>query len=468
VVVCLALVAPFLPACRRSNPTGTSAAASSEVPPAPMNGTRQPEPATGVLDLPSLVPKLTPVVVNVTVDSSVRVAPRGFDGPFDFFFGPRGVRPPGEGEGEILHQRAQGSGFIIDGSGRVVTNAHVVQGADTVRVKLQDEREFKATVKGRDPHIDVAVLQIEGARDLPVASLGSSDALRVGESVIAIGNPFGLGQTVTLGIVSAKSRAIGAGPYDDFIQTDAHINPGNSGGPLFNTRGEVVGINTAISAQGSGIGFAIPIDEVKGILAQLYATGHIERGRLGVVVQAIDWPLARALGLDRPRGALIAEVEDGSPARRAGLKERDVIVSIDGRAVDHWQEVPRLIAGRAPGTRVKLEVVRDAKTMTFDVALAQLADTANRNEPSAAAGATDLGVRVEDASEGGALVEQVAPTGPAGSILQRGDVVLEVNRTPVKTAADFDRLVRAAPAKSTLLLRVKRGERTEFVAIERP
>jgi serine protease Do len=330
------LVALALGACRRSSTTGPMIAASENPPAA-----AAPLP-TGTVDIPAIVAKLTPVVVNVTVESTVRVpARREWDWPFDFFFGPPGGRGPRGGEEQMFQQRAMGSGFLIDGAGHVVTNAHVVEGADVVRVKLLDEREFKATVKGRDRHLDVAVLELQGAQNLPVATLGSSDALRVGEPVIAIGNPFGLGHTVTLGIVSAKSRTIGAGPYDDFIQTDAHINPGNSGGPLFDLRGEVVGINTAITAQGSGIGFAIPIDDVKGILPQLIEKGHLDRGRLGVVVQPMDWPLSRALGLDRPRGALVASVEPGSPAEKAGLQERDVIVAVDGKSIDLLFKVRR-------------------------------------------------------------------------------------------------------------------------------
>ena len=247
---------------------------------------------TGTLDVATLVAKLKPAVVNVTVVHEVH-RPRMEGMPFlGRFFGPNGgggMQGPNRDEGggdEVLKQQGLGTGFIIDAEGHILTNAHVVDGADQVRVKLDDEREFEAKVKGKDERLDVAVLEIIGkVNGLPYVSLGSSDQLRVGESVVAIGNPFGLGNTVTTGIVSAKSRTIGAGPYDDFIQTDAAINPGNSGGPLFNTRGQVIGINTAINPNGTGIGFAIPIDLVQDVVPQLLATGHVSRGKLGVVIQ---------------------------------------------------------------------------------------------------------------------------------------------------------------------------------------
>ena len=253
-----------------------------------------------------------------------------------------------------------------------MTNAHVVDDADLVKVKLADDREYRAKVVGKDERLDVAVLQLEDPpSDLPVTSLGSSEALRVGEYVVAIGNPFGLGNTVTMGIVSAKGRTIGAGPYDDFIQTDASINPGNSGGPLFNLRGQVVGINTAINPQGKGIGFAIPIDAVRDVVPQLLATGHVSRGRLGVVIQGMDEDLAKAVGLDHPHGALVEEVEPASPAEKAGIKAGDVIVAVDGQDVPHSEDLPRMVARHAPGTQVKLAVLHDRQKRDVDVTLAR-------------------------------------------------------------------------------------------------
>ena len=270
--------------------------------------------------------------MNITTEQQMHVpngGQFGFPGLGDLFpffnQGQPGQRGrPGDDENggdHVMKQQALGSGFIVDTQGHVVTNAHVIEGADTVKVKLFDDREFRAKVVGKDERLDVAVLQLQNApNDLPAAALGQSDVTRVGEYVVAIGNPFGLGNTVTMGIVSAKGRSIGAGPYDDFIQTDASINPGNSGGPLFNLHGQVVGIDTAINPQGKGIGFAIPIDAVKDVLPQLIATGHVARGRLGVVIQGMDEDLAKALGMDRAHGALVEDVEPGSPAERAGVQ----------------------------------------------------------------------------------------------------------------------------------------------------
>jgi serine protease Do len=317
------------------------------------------------------------------------------------------------------------------------------------------------------------VLELESApHDLPVASLGASDALRVGEYVVAIGNPFGLGNTVTMGIVSAKGRTIGAGPYDDFIQTDASINPGNSGGPLFNLRGQVVGINTAINPQGKGIGFAIPIDAVRAILPQLIATGHVSRGRIGVVIQGMDEDLAKALGMDRPRGALVEDVEPGSPADKAGVKAGDVVVAVDGHEVPRSEDLPRDIASHQPGTHVKLTVLHDKQKRDVDVVLAPLTDQGERAERSRLQGdrqgqaASGLGVGVGD-EDGQVVVERVAPDGPADGKLRAGDVIEEVNHQPVSSASDLASKVRAAPGDKPVLLRVKRGDQSRYVAIER-
>ena len=336
----------------------------------------------GTPDIATLVAKVKPSVVNITTVQAVK-SPRGeFGFPndleelFPFFHqgSPDGSRRrphaprSNEGDGDsVMKQQALGSGFLIDTQGHVVTNAHVIDGADTVKVKLADDREFRAKVVGKDDGLDVAVLKLENApNDLPAAALGGSEATRVGEYVVAIGNPFGLGNTVTMGIVSAKGRSIGAGHYDDFIQTDASINPGNSGGPLFNLRGQVVGINTAINPNGKGIGFAIPIDAVRQVLPQLIATGHVSRGKLGVVIQGMDEDLARALGMEHPHGALVEEVEPGSPAEKGGLKSGDVIVSVDGKDVPHSEDLPRMVASHAPGTQVTLSVLHDKQEARRD------------------------------------------------------------------------------------------------------
>jgi serine protease Do len=423
----------------------------------------------------TLVAKVTPAVVNITTIHDIRAPQSEFEFPFGFDpFGVfPGMRKRGNGGGDqVYRQRALGSGFIIDAAGHVVTNAHVVEEADQVRVKLNDEREFDAKVKGRDPKLDLAVLELVGARDLPSVSLGSSEALRVGEYVVAIGNPFGLGNTVTMGIVSAKSRAIGAGPYDDFIQTDASINPGNSGGPLFNLLGQVVGINTAINPQGRGIGFAIPVDALKDVLPQLLSAGKVARGRLGVAIQSVDPTLARALGLDRPRGAVVAEVEPGGPADRAGLKPGDVILRVDQTDIVHTGELTRTVAKHAPGSKVKVEYLRERATRTVEVTLDELREERAARPESAPQGASpksanDFGVQLSDVPGRGVVVERVAPGGPADGKLEPGDVILEVNRTAVSRASDAAKQVTASPPGRPILLKTKRENVTRFVALER-
>ncbi len=325
--------------------------------------TLPPAPVPASFDVAALADQVRPMVVNITTTQKVSV--RGMDGggmdPFEFFFGGRGGPGPGQGpqRERSMKRQALGTGVIIDPAGYVVTNEHVIHDADEVRVHLSDDRELKAEVVGRDPKLDIALLRIKSAGGLPFAPLGVSEKLRVGESVLAVGNPFGLGHTVTLGIVSAKARTIGAGPYDDFIQTDASINPGNSGGPLFNWRGEVVGINTAIRAGANGIGFAIPIDEVKNVLPQLRDRGHVERGRLGLGFQPVTADLAVAMGLDGTHGAMVSQIEPGGAAARAGIRERDVIVAVNGTPVSHAEELPRRVARNQPGSVIDVTFVRD-------------------------------------------------------------------------------------------------------------
>lgn len=440
---------------------------------------------TGTPDVATLVAKVKPAVVNITTVQEVKVshAMPDFPGFGEFFrmfpHGQDGQSPFGGEQGnggngdEVMKQQALGSGFIIDAQGHVVTNAHVIDGADVVKVKLADDREFRAKVIGKDTRLDVAVLQLQGApKGLPAASLGQSDPTRVGEYVVAIGNPFGLGHTVTMGIISAKGRTIGAGPYDDFIQTDASINPGNSGGPLFDLRGQVVGINTAINPNGKGIGFAIPIDLVKQVLPQLIATGHVQRGRVGVTVQPMDADLAKALGLDHAHGALVEEVESGSPADTAGIKAGDVIVSVDGADVRHSEDLPRMIAPHQPGTQVRLGVWHDHKVVEKSLTLVALKDDGGHGDatPSsqneATPGSQSLGIGVAD-DDGKVVVAHVTPDGPADGKLQRGDVIEELDGSPVKGGSDFVSRVKASPAGRPVLLKVRHGDQSRYVAIER-
>jgi serine protease Do len=422
-------------------------------------------------DVATLVAKVSPAVVNITATQELRLQQSAID-PFEFFFGrqPRQGRP--EQREETLKRRGLGSGFILDG-GRVVTNAHVVENATTVRVTLSDEREFDAKVKGRDERLDLAVLELLGARDLPHVALGQSEQLRVGEYVVAIGNPFGLGNTVTMGIVSAKGRELGAGPYDDFVQTDASINPGNSGGPLFNLRGEVIGISTAINPAGQGIGFAIPIDALKDVLPQLVEKGSVSRGKLGVAIQAVDAHLAKALGLDKARGALVADIEPGSAGDKAGLKPGDVIVSVDQAPVVRAHDLPRLVARKAPGTRVTLEVLgKNMAARKVNATLDELRDIEREGKSPAGTlpppgGRGDFGLELGDDPRGGVVVRGVDRGSTAADAVEPGDVIVEVNGAPVKNAREAATRLRETKSDRPLLLKVLRNGRSLFVAIER-
>ena len=442
-----------------NGPLDLSAPKAAAVAPTALTGTPAPFAAApllpGTVDVATLAARVKPSVVNIT---TVHV----------------GTKPTGFGDAAPYAARALGSGFIVDPRGLVVTNAHVVEGADRVRVKLADEREFEAKVKGRDARLDLALLELVGAKDLPAVSLGSSEALKVGEYVVAIGNPFGLGHTVTMGIVSAKGRTIGAGPYDDFVQTDAAINPGNSGGPLFDVRGQVVGINTAINPEGKGIGFAIPVDALQDVLPQLIAKGHVERGRLGVAVQTVDAALAKALGLESAKGALIGEIEKGGPADRSGLAAGDLILAVDERAIEHSVELPRTIARHAPGEKVALKVLRAKKERLFDVVLDALKDqaveasdaSADPADPADDKPTSKLGVGFGDAPDGGALIRRVEPMSPADGELVPGDVVIEADGAKIPDADAFRRAIKAAPSGKAALLKVRRHGKVQWVGVE--
>jgi serine protease Do len=449
-----------LASCRGSGTkTFTTTLSSAEGPIA------EPRVATPV-DVAALVARVRPTVVNITAMQEVRL-PAGAVDPFEYFFG---RRPRGRSD-EVVKRRALGTGFIVDAAGHVVTNAHLVEDANNVRVTLGDERELDAKVRGRDARLDLAVLELEGLRDHPHAALGSSERLLVGEYVVAIGNPFGLGNTVTMGIVSGKGRELGAGPYDDFIQTDASINPGNSGGPLFNMRGEVVGINTAVNPSGQGIGFAIPVDALKDVLPQLLQRGAVSRGRIGISVQELTGPMAKALGLERTKGAVVGEVEPGGPADKAGIRAGDVIVGIDQSSIEHAHDVPRLVARRAPGTRVSLKLIGQNKSArTIDVVLDELRDEPRETKKAVPAptpgGVGGLGIELANDPHGGAAIRGVAPGSPAAELLEPGEVIVEVNGKAVRGAADAAARIRDAPPTDPVLLRVRHDGHTRFVAIE--
>lgn len=331
----------------------------------------------GLPDFVTLARKLKPVVVNISATQKMtppQEPPNGFDQDpsedfWDRFFGEN------PHSGPPRRQKSIGSGFIIEHDGTILTNYHVVANAEKIVVKLVDDREFQAKVIGKDPKTDVAVIKIDAKMDLAIAPLGDSDRLEVGEWVMAIGNSFGLDSTVTSGIVSAKGRHIGAGPYDNFIQTDASINPGNSGGPLINLRGEIVGINAAIVTQtggNMGIGFATPINVVKELLPELKKKGKVTRGALGVVIQEVTPSIADSLGMDKARGALVAAVSTGGPAEHAGIKIGDVITEFDGKKVKDANELPLMVAQTAVSKNVLVKILRDKKESIASVTIGEL------------------------------------------------------------------------------------------------
>ena len=435
---------------------------------------------SGLPSFADLADHVSPAVVHVRVVGVKRASERGHPsferrrgGPRNPF-GPQFPFPPGFG-GPRPHQgvprRSSGSGFIIRNDGLIITNNHVVEGASEIMVSLPDEREYQAKILGRDPKTDLAVLKVEAEQDLPVANLGDSEDVRVGDWVMAIGNPFGLSNTVTAGIVSAKGRTIGAGPYDDFIQTDASINPGNSGGPLFNEKGEVVGINTAIFGNGGGnigIGFAIPINLAKQLVPDLETKGHVTRGWLGVTIQKMTTQLAESLGLDEPHGALVADVTTDSPADKGGLERGDVIVGYDGHTVKENADLPLLVATTKVGTKVPIDVVRDGKTQTLTVEIAELDELEVASGPEAAKrGKWGLALReltpeerdrMQLQASEGVSVAGVRPDSPAADAgVREGDVVLEVNRTPVKTVDELKKAIATVTEDKPLLFLLRRN-----------
>lgn len=417
----------------------------------------------------SLVEAVSPAVVHVKVVSVLKT--NGTDGGFPFPFGGgspfHGFRLPPT-QPPSGRQLASGSGFILRKDGVVLTNNHVVEQAKEITVALSDGHEFPAKVLGRDPKTDLAVLKIDAKTELPVAELGDSDALKVGEWVVAIGNPFGLENTVTAGIVSAKGRAIGNGPYDQFIQTDAPINPGNSGGPLFNQRGEVIGINTAIFSQSGGnigIGFAVPINLAKELVPQLETEGHVTRGWLGVSVQKLTPELAESLGVSEAQGALVAGITPGSPAAKAGIKTGDVIATYDGKKLEDHGGLPSLVAATPVGATVPIQVLRDRDVKTLSVTVARLADEEVRENAAPVKGKWGLTLREMTAEEReeraieegqGVLVASVEPGSPAEDAgLHAGDVVLEANRKPVGSVEALRQEIAQGENVRRLLLLVR-------------
>lgn len=384
--------------------------------------------------------------------------------------------------------RATGTGFFINAEGYALTNHHVIRHGGQIVAQLDDRREFPVKVIGKAPFLDLALIKVQAPKNVRFAFtyLGNSDQLKVGEPVIAIGNAKGLGLTVTAGIVSARGRVLGSGNYDNYIQTDAAINQGNSGGPLFNRRGEVVGINTAILRDGRGIGFAIPVNIAIQVLPQLRTKGKVERAQLGVMVQNINSNLARSFGLDKPQGALIARVVPNSPAAKAGLKPGDIILRVNERLVSDHNRLPILIAFLIPGQKLTLEVLRNRKKVTFHVTLTKWKDDqtsqtapeeqSENNDPNKTI--ESLGVSISSVSpslqqthkiKGGVQIVDLKSSSIAAQHgLQQGDVITEVNQTPVKSVTHFKSLVAAIKSGEHLLLRVVRKDSALFVAFPMP
>jgi serine protease Do len=381
--------------------------------------------------------------------------PGGRENPFNEFF----ERFFGDEMQREFKQPSLGSGFIIDQDGHVVTNNHVIEDADQIKVKLNDENEFDAQVVGRDPSTDLALLKIKSKNhDFPVVKLGDSSQLRVGQWVVAIGSPFGLERTVTAGIVSAKGRVIGSGPYDDFIQTDASINPGNSGGPLLNLKGEVIGINTAIVATGQGIGFAIPINLAKGVIAQLQSGGEVTRGWLGVAIQDVNPEMAEYYGMETKKGVFVADVFKGDPADAAGIKARDIIVEVNGQKVETTRQLTSLVAGIPVGQSAKVKVIRDGQPKTFNVKISKRDDTkvASRGETPekredqlglrVSALTPEIAQRFNIREAAGVIVIDVQNGSQADEAgIRVGDIIKEINRQTIESVKDYNEALKKIP-----------------------
>jgi len=431
---------------------------------------------------PALIPEsfseladaIGPAVVNIRTETTTAQSDRmyrhffnspfGENDPFNDFF-ERFFNAP---HGRQFKQRSLGSGFIIDSRGLIVTNNHVVENADKIIVKLKNGDEFDAKVVGTDANTDLALLEIEAGRSLPSLDLGDSDDLKVGEWVVAIGSPFGLEQTVTAGIVSAKGRVIGAGPYDDFIQTDASINPGNSGGPLVNLAGEVVGINTAIIASGQGIGFAIPANLARNILEQLETRGHVIRGWLGVGIQPVSKEMAEYYNLESGKGALVTEVFPGDPADKAGIKTQDIILEVNGKEIKDSRDLSAMIAGLPVGETIKIMLLRDGKKKTVTVKITERDDTRVAGKSDGGTQSA-LDLEVSDITEDvarklnlnsteGVYVSEVTPGGKGDRAgIQPGDVIREINRQRIQNTADFEAVLKGIKEGDPLLILIRKS-----------
>ena len=440
-----------------------------------------------------LVKKVAPAVVNIYTTKKVtmrafnpfKTGPgRGQGDPFEDFFDKFFQGGPTGREGIQREQHSLGSGFVINGDGLILTNNHVIAGADEINVQFSDEKKYPAKVVGADEKTDVAIVKITTDKKLPFVQLGNSNNVEIGDWVVAVGNPFGLDHTVTAGIVSAKGRVIGAGPYDDFIQMDASINPGNSGGPLFDTAGNVVGINTAILAAGQGLGFAIPINMAKKLIPQLVEKGKItDRGWLGLQIQPMTEELAKSFGLEEGKGALVGDVIAGSAAERAGIKRGDVILKYNDKELNKSSELPGLVGSTPTGATIKLEVLREGKKQIMPVTLGkqQIDDIKSGKakdevtefqkadaiglvvRPLSAEEAHSLGVKQNK----GMLIARVEPASAAeGSDIRAGDVLLEINGKSTNSSAEYQKAITGVKKGSIVRLLVRRDNSTVYVAFK--
>lgn len=434
--------------------------------------------------LSPLVKELSPSVVNISTTSVSKSGARSFqspfgnrgDDPFDDFF----EKFFGDSPQREFKRQGLGTGFIYSEDGYIVTNNHVVERATDIKVLLQNGDSYPAEVIGTDPKSDLALLKIEPDTKLPAVKFGDSDTLEIGDWVLAIGNPFGLGHTVTAGIISAKGRSLGLGSYDDFIQTDAAINPGNSGGPLFNFDGELIGVNTAIIAGGQGIGFAIPVNMTKNVVTQLKDGGKVVRGWIGVYVQQVTPEIAESLDLNDDEGALVADVTEGGPAAQAGVKRGDIIVELNGNKIEEMSDLPKLVADYTPGTNTKLKVIRDGKEKALNIKLGELPEQGTQLSSRASDEDTEqsLGIIVQDItpqiqnrlgleSPSGVVITNVNPNSPASeSGLSRGDVILEVNKKQITNLDDYRKQIDAAEKGKSILFLIQHGTNTTYVPIQ--
>lgn len=453
--------------------------------------------AANLPDFSALAAKCGPAVVNINTERKASAGgaeeffdmfknlPPEFDKFFDNFGGRgHGKRGPGS-KRPMQKQKSLGSGFFVSADGYIVTNNHVVAGADTIRVTMDDKngksRNFKATLIGADEETDLALLKVDGQSNLPFLDFGNSNNLKVGEWLLAIGNPFGLDHTVTAGILSAKGRNIHSGPFDNFLQTDASINPGNSGGPLLNMDGQVVGINTAIIASGQGIGFAIPSNMAANIIDQIKSGNKVSRGWIGVTIQDVDENTAKALGLKDSSGALVGSVLENEPAQKAGIKDGDVILAVDNENIDDSGALLRAIADKAPGSTAVLTVWRDGKTINVNVKLGErkasnVSPAANNQKGQQEDSQLGISVRPLNEAESremkinqgeGLMITDVNPDKAAADAdLKTGDVILKASQTTVNSASQLAEIVRkAAQERGAVMLQIQRGNQVFYRAV---